>query len=130
MGERGDHVISIVDDDESLRHSLRNLFVSIGLRAQTYSSAEAFLLSHRREDTSCLILDLRMSGMSGLDLLSSRTPARRIPTVVLTGLGSEDTRARCMQAGAVAFFKKPFNAGALLDVVTKTLKSTSLSQPQ
>jgi FixJ family two-component response regulator len=121
MGEHSDHVISIVDDDESLRRSLSNLFVSIGFRTQTYSSAEAFLLSHRREDTSCLILDLRMSGMSGFDLLSSRTPARRIPTVVLTGLGGEDARTLCMQAGAVAFMNKPFNAGVLLDVVTKTL---------
>jgi FixJ family two-component response regulator len=121
MSECGHHVISIVDDDESLRRALRNLFVSIGFHAQTYSSAEAFLLSHRREDTSCLILDLRMSGMSGFDLLSSRTPARRIPTVVLTGLGGEEARMLCMQAGAVAFLKKPFNAGVLLDVVTKTL---------
>ncbi|MDB6087149.1 MAG: response regulator receiver protein [Gammaproteobacteria bacterium] len=120
MGGSGS-LISIVDDDDSVRRALRNLFVSLGFSVEAYASAEAFLLSHRREDTSCLILDLRMSGMSGLDLLHSRTSARRIPTVILTGHPSDDARARCMQAGAVAFLQKPFDTQALLDVVTKTL---------
>src|SRR2546427_11259835 len=69
MGERDRAVVSIVDDDASLRRSVRNLLRSVGFRVETFSSAEEFLRSAERENTGCLVLDLRMTGMSGLDLL-------------------------------------------------------------
>jgi len=69
MGKHDRRLVSIVDDDASLRRSLRNLLMSVGLRVETFESAEAFLDSVHRENTGCMVLDLRMPGMSGLDLL-------------------------------------------------------------
>jgi FixJ family two-component response regulator len=122
MDESDTQIVSIVDDDESLRRSLRNLFGSVGLRVETFASAEAFLRSIHQEQTGCLVLDLRMPGMSGFDLLrhlSSTGP--RIPVVVLTAHGDDEARHRSLQAGAVAFLSKPFNGNALLDAVRAAL---------
>src|SRR6266849_4181981 len=78
-------VISVVDDDESLRRSLRNFLRSVGFRVETFASAEEFLASAQRENTGCLVLDLRMTGMSGLDLLRHLAEANvRMPAVILT----------------------------------------------
>jgi FixJ family two-component response regulator len=121
MGMSDKQVIAIVDDDESVRRSVRNLFLSLGFRVETYASAEAFLLSARRDQIGCLILDLRMSGMSGLELLKAQAAGRRVPTVVLTGHANEEARKRCLQAGAIAFLHKPFNADALLDAVKTSM---------
>ena len=118
MGERDRPVVSIVDDDESLRRSLRNLLRSVGFGVETFASAEEFLSSAQRENTGCLVLDLRMTGMSGLDLLRHLAVAdSRIPAVILTAHGDEETRRRSLQAGAVAFLDKPFHSAALLDAV-------------
>ena len=122
MGEHDTQIVSIVDDDESLRRSLRNLLGSVGFRVETFASAEAFLRSIHQEQTGCLVLDLRMPGMSGFDLLrhlSSTGP--RIPVVVLTAHGDDEARHRSLQAGAVAFLSKPFNGNALLDAVRAAL---------
>jgi len=101
MDERDRPVVSVVDDDESLRRSLRNLLRSVGLGVETFASAEEFLRSAQRGNTGCLVLDLRMTGMSGLDLLRHLVVAdSRIPVVILTAHGDEETRRRSLQAGA------------------------------
>ncbi len=123
MGERNRQVISVVDDDESLRRSLRNLLRSVGFGVETFASAEEFLRSAQRENIGCLVLDLRMTGMSGLDLLRHLAVAdASIPAVILTAHGDEETRRRSLQAGAVAFLDKPFHSDALLDAVRAALR--------
>ena len=122
MGERDIGIVSIVDDDASLRRSVRNLLTSVGLQAQAFASAEEFLASPQRANTGCLVLDLRMAGMSGLDLLKHLGAiGSRIPVVVLTAHGDDEARQRAMQAGAVAFLAKPFRGDALLEAVRTAL---------
>src|SRR5207249_2993835 len=105
----GGRVVCVVDDDASLRRSLRNLLMSVGFRVETFQSAEAFLDSVHRENTGCLVLDLRMTGMNGLDLLRHLAArGSRIPVIILTAHGDDETRQRSLQAGAVAFLTKPF----------------------
>ncbi len=119
---RDTRVISVVDDDESLRRSVGNFLRSVGFRVETFASAEDFLRSARRESTGCLVLDVRMTGMSGLDLLRHLAAGNvRVPAVVLTAHGDEDIRQRCLRAGAVAFLDKPFHAEALLDAVQRAM---------
>jgi len=115
-------LVSIVDDDESLRRSVRNLLTSVGFRVETFASAEAFLQSGHRSNTGCVVLDLRMTGMSGLDLLMHLAATRtRIPVVILTAHGDDEARRRTLQAGAVAFLGKPFHGEALLGAVRRAL---------
>jgi FixJ family two-component response regulator len=118
MGQHDTRAVSIVDDDASLRRSLRNLLTSVGLTVETFESAEDFLSSVPRETTACLVLDLRMAGMNGLDLLRHlAVTGSRIPAVILTAHGEEEARRRALEAGAVAFLTKPFQGEALLDAV-------------
>jgi FixJ family two-component response regulator len=125
MGERDRPVVSVVDDDASLRRSLRNLLLSAGFRVDTFVSAEEFSRSAERENTGCLVLDLGMTGMSGPDLLRHLAAAgSRVPVVVLTARGDEETRQRSLQAGAVAFLKKPFDGDALLDAIRAACMDT------
>ena len=123
MGERDRAVVSVVDDDASLRRSVRNLLRSVGFRVETFASAEEFLGSAQRENTRCVVLDLGLTGMSGLDLLRHLTVAdSHIPVVILTAHGDEETRRRSLRAGAVAFLDKPFRSAALLDAVRAALR--------
>lgn len=118
MGQDGTPLVFIVDDDESLRRALRNLFRSVGFRVETFASAEAFLESIHQEETSCLVLDLRMPGMNGLELLSHLSgTGSRIPAVILTAHSDDEARQRSLESGAVAFLSKPFSGKALLDAV-------------
>jgi len=122
MSEEDGRVVCIVDDDASLRRSLRNLLTSVGFRVEAFPSAEAFLWSGHRPSTGCMVLDLRMEGMSGLELLKHLdATGSRIPVIVLTAHGDEDTRQRILRAGAVAFFAKPFQSAALVDAVRLAL---------
>jgi FixJ family two-component response regulator len=117
-------VISIVDDDESVRRSVRNFLSSLGFQVEAFASAELFLQSAHRASTGCLILDLRMPGMSGLDLLSHLAAEQeRIPAIVLTGDASDAARKRSLQAGAIAFLPKPARREALLEAVKAALGS-------
>jgi len=118
-------LVSIVDDDESIRESLRGLIRSIGLGVQTFASAEDFASSAQLEQTDCLILDVRMPGMSGLDLQRELVASERdIPIIFITAHGSDDgTRARALRDGAVAYLIKPFSEDALLKAVNAALKS-------
>jgi FixJ family two-component response regulator len=116
-------VIAVVDDDASLRRSLGNFLRSAGLRVETFASAEEFLKSAERENIRGLVVDLRMPGMSGLDLLYHLAGANpRVPAVILTAHGTEETRRRCLQAGAVALLDKPFHGAALLDALQTALR--------
>ena len=113
-----------MDDDASLRRSLRNLLTSAGFGVETFPSAAAFLESVPRQNIGCIVLDLRMAGMSGLQLLRSLgVTGSRIPVIILTAHGDEDTRQRTLQAGAVAFFEKPFQCAVLVDAV-RSARST------
>src|SRR3989442_7927629 len=93
MSEDDTRVVCIVDDDASLRRSLRNLLMSVGFRVETFQSAELFLESVPRENPGCVVLDLRMPGMSGLDLLRQlAATGSRIPVIILTAHGDDETR--------------------------------------
>jgi FixJ family two-component response regulator len=118
-------VVSVVDDDESVRESLRGLIRSVGLHVQTFASAEEFSNSAKLEQTDCLILDVRMPGMSGLELQRQLVASRReIPIIFITAHGSDETvRARALRDGAVAYLIKPFSEDSLLQAVNTALKA-------
>jgi FixJ family two-component response regulator len=115
-------VISVVDDDPSLRRAVKNLLTSAGFRVETFACGEAFLASVQRQSTGCLVLDLSMPEMSGLEVLAKlRVDGATIPAIVLTAHSDEDVRRRSLAAGAVAFLAKPFQADALVDAVQDSL---------
>ena len=115
-------LISIVDDDDSLRNSLDNLIRSVGFRAQGFASAEAFLSSNEVHDTACLILDVRLPGMNGLELQRRIVAANwRIPVIFITSHADGDARARALEAGAVAYLYKPFREEELLNAIDAAL---------
>jgi FixJ family two-component response regulator len=115
-------LVTIVDDDISVRESLPDLLRHLGYDAEAYPSAQAFLASGRIGETSCLLLDVAMPGMSGPDLqveLAHRRPD--IPIVFITGQGDSVMRARLLAAGAVACLFKPFSEAALVDALATAL---------
>jgi FixJ family two-component response regulator len=117
-------LISIVDDDDSLRNSLNNLIRSVGFGVQGFSSAEAFLNSSELHDTACLILDVRMPGMSGLELQRQLAVTHcRIPIILITSHGDDGARGRALEAGAIDFLYKPFREEALLNAIHMALTS-------
>jgi FixJ family two-component response regulator len=117
-------LISIVDDDESVRESLRSLIRSVGFEAELFSSAEAFLTSNQLSNTNCLILDLRMPGMSGLALQRQLlTTNNRVPIIFITAHGDEGARVQALNNGAVDFLPKPFSEEALLKAIYSALNS-------
>jgi two-component system response regulator FixJ len=119
----GKRLVSVVDDDESLRRSLRNLLTSVGFRVETFASAEDFLQSSYRVNTGCLVLDLRLSGMSGLDLLTHlEAIGAAIPTVILTAHDDAEARRQTSRAGVAAYFGKPFHPETLIAAVTRALE--------
>jgi FixJ family two-component response regulator len=116
-------LISIVDDDDALRYSLDDLIRSIGFRTLGFATAEAFLDSSQAHDTACLILDVRMPGMNGLDLQRQIVAANwPIPIIFITSHADDDARARALGAGAVAFLYKPFREEELLNAIDAALK--------
>jgi two-component system response regulator FixJ len=122
MSDSSERLVSVVDDDERLRRSVRNLLSSVGFQVETFASAEEFLLSSHREQTGCLVLDLRMPGMTGLELLARlAATGSRIPAIILTAHNDEEAQRRALQAGAAAFLGKPFRGDVLLDAVRTAL---------
>ena len=116
-------LISIVDDDDSIRNSLDNLIRSVGFHAQGFSSAEAFLSSNQAQDTACLILDMRLPGMNGLDLQRQIVAANwRIPIIFITSHADGDAEARALDAGAVDYLYKPFREEQLLNAIDAAMK--------
>ena len=115
--------VSVVDDDPSVRESLPDLLRELGFAVQAFASAEEFLASDCVGQTRCLILDIAMPGMTGLDLQRELTRLRwAIPIVFITAHGDESTRPRVLEAGAVDCLFKPFSETALLDAVTSALR--------
>lgn len=118
-------VISIIDDDESVRQATARLVRSLGYRADVFASAEEYLQSGRVRESSCLIADLHMPGMSGADLQDRlRAEGHRIPIVFMTAYFEEKTRARVLQAGAFGFLRKPFDNAALIEHLETALQAT------
>ncbi len=116
-------LIAIVDDDDSLRSSLGNLLRSVGLRVQEFASANAFLGWHDVRETACLILDVRMPGMNGLELQRHIAGANwRLPIVFITSHADDDARSSALAAGAVGFLYKPFREQAILDAIDAALR--------
>ena len=114
--------ISVVDDDESVRESLQGLLASLGHAVETFPSAEAFLGSERLGCTDCLILDVRMPGMSGPDLQRELASRRReIPVVFISSYGYEDVRPRVCHGRPVNYLHKPFTEEALLLAIRAAL---------
>src|SRR5262249_24284909 len=119
---RNPSMVSVVDDDASVRESLPDLLRECGFAVQAFASAEAFLASEAIGETSCLILDVGMPGMSGPDLLQELTRRQqRIPIVFITAQGDETRRPRLTSRGAVACLFKPFSDTALLDTLNAAL---------
>jgi FixJ family two-component response regulator len=118
-------IIGIVDDDEPVRDSLSSLIRSVGYRTVVFASAEAFLNSDRRHEPACLILDIRMPGMSGLELQRQLSDMKwSIPIIFLTAHGDDELRTRALRQGASAFLLKPFADEALLDAIRSALGSS------
>ena len=117
-------LVAVIDDDESVRTALLELLKSVGLPARTFASAEEFLKSGLQQQTGCLIADIRMPGMSGLELQAKlNADRRRIPTIFITAHGDEKMRMQALRAGAVEFLAKPFDDEVLLESVRAALET-------
>ena len=116
-------LVSVVDDDESVRESLPDLLRQLGFAAEAFSSGEEFLESDVVSETSCLLLDIAMPGMSGPEVQQELTRRRQaIPIVFITANGDRNLRPRLLAAGAVECLSKPFSEAALLDAVRAALR--------
>ena len=117
-------LVAIVDDDDSVRSALQGLLKAVGFPAQAFASAEEFMLSDQHRQTSCLIADIRMPGMSGLELQAKLNSERcMIPIIFITAHGDTKMRMQALRAGAVEFLAKPFDDEALLECVRAALES-------
>jgi FixJ family two-component response regulator len=115
-------LVAVVDDDESVRTALARALQSIGLKARSFASTEAFFASGVLERTGCVITDLQMSGMSGLELQAQlAAKGLAIPVIFISAFGEARLRSQAMEAGAVAFFDKPFDDNVLLETVVTVL---------
>jgi FixJ family two-component response regulator len=126
-----DGVVFVVDDDASLRESLKNLIRSVGLRVEVFPSAQEFLQSKRPDVPGCMILDVRLPGLSGLDLQKRMAEADvEIPIIFITGHGDIPMTVQAMKAGAVEFLTKPFRDQDLLDAIQQALERDSRAREQ
>jgi len=118
-------LVSIVDDDDSLRMPLASLIRSAGFQVLSFASAEAFLTSTQARDSACLILDVRMAGMNGLELQRLMIATNwRVPIIFVTSHVDDDAQARAFEAGAVGFLYKPFRDDDLLNALEAALGSS------
>ena len=126
-----DAMVFVVDDDAPMRESLKNLIRSVGLRAELFASAQEFLRSKRPDVPSCLVLDVRLPGLSGLDLQRRTSEAGlEIPIIFITGHGDIPMTVRAMKAGAVEFLAKPFRDQDLLDAIQQALERDRKARDQ
>src|SRR5258706_3900264 len=117
-------LVAIADDDDLKRSALQGLLKAVGCATQAFASAEDFLKSGQQHETACLIADIRMPGMSGLELQAHLNAERcRIPTIFITAHGDAKMRMQALREGAVEFLAKPFDDEALLDSVRAALES-------
>jgi FixJ family two-component response regulator len=126
-----DAIVFVIDDDESMREALKSLIRSVGLKVETFASAHEFLQGRRPDLPACLILDVRMPGLSGLDLQRDLSEANiHIPIIFITGHGDIPMSVRAMKAGAVEFLTKPFRDQDLLDAIQQALERDRLMRSQ
>jgi FixJ family two-component response regulator len=124
VSETKPRLVAILDDDELMRSALQGLLKAVGLPAQAFASAEEFLKSDERQQIACLIADIRMPGMSGLELQAQLNNERcRIPIIFITAHGDEKMRMQALRAGAVEFLAKPFDDEVLLESVRAALEN-------
>jgi FixJ family two-component response regulator len=122
--ERKKKMVAIVDDDELMRSALQGMLKSVGLPSEAFASAEEFLKSGQHEHTACLIADIRMPGMSGLELQAKLNAEHcRIPTIFITAHGDTKMRMHALRSGAVEFLAKPFDDEVLLESVRAALEN-------
>ena len=122
-------IVFAVDDDASMREALSRLFRSVGMRAQIFASAQDFLTFKRPYAPACLVLDVRLPGLSGLDLQRELAAANlEIPIIFITGHGDIPMSVQAMKAGAVEFLTKPFRDQALLDAIHLAIQRDSANQ--
>jgi FixJ family two-component response regulator len=115
-------IISVIDDDASVRSATNNLLSSHGYLVDTFASAEEFLQSARRNDSSCIVADVQMPAMSGLDLLTHmRAQGYAVPFIFITAFPEDNVRARALKAGAICFLAKPFAAPTLIKCLEAAL---------
>ena len=127
--EEENAIVFAVDDDASMREALSRLFRSIGMRAQIFASAREFLMFRRPDAPACLVLDVRLPGLSGLDLQRQLAAADcTIPIIFVTGHGDIPMSVEAMKAGAVEFLTKPFRDQALLDAIHLALRRDSTNR--
>ena len=120
--ERKKKIVAVIEDDESYRVAVQRLLNSAGVSVESFGSAEAFLNSGQQHETGCLISDIRMPGMSGLELQTKLNSDHcPIPTIFITAHGDEKMRLRAMRGGAVKFLVKPFDGETLLEAVRAAL---------
>src|SRR6266550_4442969 len=121
--------VLVIDDDASIRDSLSNLIRSMGLKVQTFASAQEFLTSQRPDVPSCLVLDVQLPGLSGLDLQEELVKADvQIPIIFLTGHGDIPMTVRAMKAGALEFLTKPFDDEDLLEAIHEAIKRDRIAR--
>jgi FixJ family two-component response regulator len=121
--DSGEPIVFVIDDDASVRNALSNLFRSVGLRAEVFGSAPEFLRSKLADAPSCLVLDIRLPGTSGLDFQTELAKANiHIPIIFMTGHGDIPMTVRAMKAGAVDFLSKPFRDQDMLDAVSTAIE--------
>jgi FixJ family two-component response regulator len=124
-------IVFVVDDDVSLREALGSLIRSVGLRVETFATAQEFLARPRADVPSCLVLDVRLPGLSGLDLQKRLAEVNiEIPIVFITGHGDVPTSVQAMKAGAVEFLTKPFVDQDLLDAIQQAIKRDRAARRQ
>jgi FixJ family two-component response regulator len=123
--------VFVVDDDKSVREALASLIRSVGLQVETFASAREFLQGRRSEAPGCLVLDVRMPGLSGLDLQREMSDTKiHTPIIFITGHGDIPMTVRAMKAGAVEFLTKPFRDQDLLDAIQQALDRDRLAREQ
>jgi FixJ family two-component response regulator len=123
-----DDLISIIDDDALARDGIRELVESLGYKAVSFSSAEHFLVSGAITETTCVITDLQMPGLSGLELQEAlRSQGHRTPVILMTAYPNESHRNRAINGGAVGFLSKPFDDAPLIKCLAAAIKSRSRS---
>lgn len=114
--------VFVVDDDQAMRNSLKWLIESVGMQVESHASADEFLAQYQPGRAGCLVLDVRMPGMSGLDLQEHLVERNiQIPVVIITGHGDVPMAVRAMKSGAVDFIEKPFNDEVLLDAIRRAI---------
>src|SRR5262249_60613713 len=131
MTSAGDPTVFIIDDDEGVRASIQGLLKSVGLRSEAFATPDEFLRHKRSEGPSCLVLDVRLPGVSGLDFQHQLAEAGvRVPIIFITGYGDIPMTVKAMKSGAVEFLTKPFRDQDLLDAIQQALERDPAARPE